>query len=264
MSKVPRTYKELADLVRSKIEDGSIRPGQILKAENLAGEYGISRQTAQRALAVIAGEGLVRTTRGTGAVVQAKRPRRRVSRGQMVTRNPRYGYVFPATQDPLEPWQTHGQPYRSFEPAPHRVTEAFGIESGAEVLRRRRVTSPEGEPPFQIADTWISPAAVADAPQVAEPSTGPGGYLDRLEEVGHGPISWRETMRVRMPDQEEARLLEISTGLPVLEVSMVGRSGRDDRPVEVTIKVIPSDRVELVMDLVRAESAEWPVQPVQN
>nr|WP_237323371.1 GntR family transcriptional regulator [Streptomyces sp. FR1] len=264
MDAVPKTYRELADLVRNKIQAGSIQPGQILKAEKLASEYKISRQTAQRALTVIASEGLVRTIRGTGAVVQPPRPRRRIARGQLVTRNPHYGYVFPATSDPMEPWQAHGQPYRSHEPAPLAIAETFGLDAGTEVLRRRRVMSPEGEPPFQIADTWISPTAVADAPQVAEPSTGPGGYLDRLEEAGHGPIAWRETTRVRMPSEEEARLLEISTGLPVLEISMVGRSAQDDQPVEVTVKVIPSDRVELVTDLVRAESAAWPVDPVQS
>lgn len=264
MDEVPKTYRQLADLVRSKIEGGAIQPGQILRADTLASEYRLSRQTAQRALTVIAGEGLVRTIRGTGAVVQPRRPRRRIARGQLVTRNPHYGYVFPATSDPMEPWQAHGQPNRSYEPAPQSIADTLGVEEGSEVLRRRRVTSPVGEPPFQIADTWISPAAVADAPQVAEPSTGPGGYLDRLEEAGHGPIAWRETTRVRMPSEEEARLLEISTGLPVLEVSMVGRSAQDDRPVEVTVKVIPADRVELVTDLVRAESAEWPVPPVQQ
>jgi GntR family transcriptional regulator len=263
MDAVPKTYRQLADVVRKKIEDGSIQPGQILKAEQLASEYNISRQTTQRALALIASEGLVRTIRGTGAVVQPRRPRRRIARGQLVTRNPHYGYVFPATSDPMEPWQAHGQPYRAHVPAPQAIAEAFGLEPGTEVLRRRRVMSPEGEPPFQIADTWISPAAVADAPQVAEPSTGPGGYLDRLEEAGHGPISWREIIRVRMPSQEEAKLLEIAQALPVFEIAMTGYSGRDDQPIEVTIKVIPSDRVELCTDLVRGESAEWPVSPVQ-
>lgn len=66
-----------------------------------------------------------------------------------------------------------------------------------------------------------------------------------------------------MASAEEAKLLGISTALPVFEVTMVGHSARDDQPIEVTIKVIPGDRVELVTDLVRAESAAWPVSPVE-
>lgn len=259
----PTTYRELADVLRQQIASGQYGPGATLpKATELAETYGLSRQTAQRAMTVLAGEGLVRTIRGTGAVVQARGRRRRIQRGQAVTRNPHYGYVFPAAASASEQWQTHGSPYRSHESAPSVVAEAFGVEVGSEVLRRRRVTSPEGEPPFQIVDTWISPEGVADAPQVAEPSTGPGGYLDRLEEAGHGPVSWRETARTRMPTKEEASLLQISTALPVFELVLEENSARTEQPVAVTIRVIPGDRVELVTELLRAESAEWPVEPI--
>src|SRR5690606_41348469 len=89
-------------------------------------------------------------------------------------------------------WQAHGRPRVSAEPIPARPAELLGVDQGTPVVRRRRVTSPAGEPPFQIADTWIHPDAVADAPQVAERDTGPGGYLDRLEEAGHGPLGWTE------------------------------------------------------------------------
>lgn len=260
----PKTYYDLANGLREQIASGKYRPGDMLpKATELAELHNVSRQTAQRAVTVLVDEGLVRTIRGTGAIVQPTRQRRRIKRGQMVTRNPHYGYVFPATQNHMEPWQVHGSPYRSFEPAPAKVAEVFGVPVGSDVLRRRRVTSPANEVPFQVVDTWLSPQAVADAPQVAEPSTGPGGYLDRLEEAGHGPISWQETTRVRMPTAEEAKLLGISTALPVFDFSLVGLSALTGQPLEVTVRVIPGDRVELVTDLVRAESASWPVAPVQ-
>lgn len=260
-----KTYHELADTLRRQIAAGEYPAGGMLpKAVDLAEQYGISRQTAQRAVTVLVEEGLVRTVRGTGSIVQAPRHRRRIKRGRLVTRNPHYGYVFPATHDPMEPWQAHGSPYRSQEPAPAAVAETFGVPVGSDVLRRRRVMSPAEEVPFQLVDTWLSPTAVADAPQIAEPSTGPGGYIDRLEQAGHGPIAWQETTRVRMPNAEEAKLLGIPVTMPVFEITMVGRSGRTDEPLEVTVKVIPGDRVELVTDLVRAESAAWPVAPVPS
>ncbi|MFE3381899.1 GntR family transcriptional regulator [Streptomyces anulatus] len=259
-----KTAREIADAIRTRVTGGEAQPGETLATiADLAAEYGVARETVRSAVAQLESEGLVRPVLRRGIVVQERVPRRRIRRGQLVTRNPHYGYVFPATHDRMEPWQTHGSPYRSMEPAPALVADTFGVESGAEVLRRRRVTSPEGEPPFQIVDTWLSPAAVADAPRIAEPSTGPGGYIDRLEEAGHGPITWQETTRVRMPTTEEARLLNTTTTLPVFEITMVGRSGRTDDALEVTVKVIPGDRVELVADLVRHESAAWPVEPVE-
>jgi GntR family transcriptional regulator len=60
-----------------------------------------------------------------------------------------------------------------------------------------------------------------------------------------------------MASSEEARLLEIPMTMPVMELVIVGRSGRDNQPLEVTIRVIPGDRVELVSELVRDESAAW-------
>lgn len=263
MTKEVKTAREVADALRVRVLNNEVPPGDTLATiAELTEQYGVARDTIRAAVNMLASEGLLRSVHRRGVVVQERVPRRRIRRGQVVTRNPHYGYVFPATHDPSEKWAPHGTPHRSLEPAPVSVAEAFNVPAGSSVLRRHRVMAPVGEPPFQIVDTWISPAAVADAPQVAEPSTGPGGYLDRLEEAGHGPLSWRETTRVRMPSAAEAKELEISAALPVFEITMVGNSGRDDSPIEVTIKVIPGDRVELVADLVRGDSAVWPVSPV--
>ncbi|MDX3232861.1 GntR family transcriptional regulator [Streptomyces sp. ME19-01-6] len=256
--------RELAQLVRERIEGGEFppeldgTPGILPPITQLMEQYGVARQTVRSAIAHLAAEGLVRTAGRKGTFVLTRTERRRIKRSQIVTRSTAGMYVFPAASYADEPWQTHGTPRASFEAAPAVVAERFGVDQGAEVLRRRRVMSPEGEPPFQIVDTWLSPRAVADAPRVAEKSTGQGGYLDRLEEAGHGPISWQEVTRVRMPSPEEAKLLEIPTSMPVMELILVGRSGRDNQPIEVTIRVIPGDRVELVADLIRDESAKWP------
>ena len=61
-----------------------------------------------------------------------------------------------------------------------------------------------------------------------------------------------------MPTKEEADLLQIPMTLPVLEIVRVGRSAKDGQPIEVTMYVIPSDRVEQVVVLERDESAKWP------
>lgn len=258
----PTTYRELAELLRGQIEGGEYPPGATLPTiPELMEQWQLARQTVRAALNQLASEGLVRSAPRKGTIVQARTERRRIARSQVVTRSSgeKSQYVFPAARHPDELWVTHGTPHRSYEPAPSLVTEIFSLQPGVQVLRRRRVMSPEEEPPFQIVDTWLSPQAVEDAPQIAEVYTGPGGYLDRLEAAGHAQISWTETTRARMPSEEEARLLEISTAMPVMEMSLVGRSGRTGEPLEVTIRVIPSDRVELVSDLVRDEkAAAWP------
>ena len=252
-----RPHEEIARDLREAIERGDYAPGETIPHEpELMEHYGASRHAVRTAVAALTREGLVVPVRRRGTVVRDRAGRRRVRRGVIVRRDDR-GYVFPAWT-PGEPWQVHGRPRRDTVPITARAAELLGLEEGTEVLRRRRVTSPEGEPPFQLADTWVHPAVVEDAPRVAEPDTGPGGYLDRLEEAGHAPISWREHMRVRMPTSEEARLVDMPDSMPVLEVARVGTSARTNAPVEVTICVIPADRVELVTDLRRAPSARWP------
>ena len=134
----------------------------------------------------------------------------------------------------------------------------LGVPEGTEVIRRLRVTGPQAEPPFQISDSWIHPRGVADAPEVASQEPGPGGWLCRLEAAGHGPLCWAEYHRARMPAKDEAGLLQIRVTLPILEIVRVGRSAKDDQPIEVTMSVIPSDRVETLQVLHRDESAAWP------
>ncbi|MDG5807891.1 GntR family transcriptional regulator [Streptomyces ossamyceticus] len=260
----PAKWRQLAAQLRTKIQDGTYPPGSTLpQLKAYASELGIHHETVRAAYKELEKEGLVRTIQRKGSVVLEPPVRRVITRGVTVTRDPARGYVFPAAARPDEPWEAHGRPFRKVLPAPAQVSDQFGLEPGTEVLRRRRVTSPAGEPPFQLVDTWISPEAVEDAPRVADPSPGPGGYLDRLEEAGHGPIEWTETSRVRMPDREEAKLLEIALSIPVLESTIVGTSALSGKPIEVTIRVIPGDRVELAGKLQRGESATWPVTPVE-
>jgi GntR family transcriptional regulator len=61
-----------------------------------------------------------------------------------------------------------------------------------------------------------------------------------------------------MPTRDEADELQIPVTMPVLEIVRVGTSGKDERPLEVTVYVIPSDRVEQVVVLERAEGAAGP------
>ncbi|WP_326683042.1 GntR family transcriptional regulator [Streptomyces sp. NBC_01237] len=258
-------YDEVARDLRERIHTGEYPPGATLpKYSDMTTTYGVGRGVVSQAIAVLEREGLVRPIKRTGIVVlDWTRERRRITRGLLVARDPHRGYIFPAASRPDEPWQVHGRPFREYVPASARIAEILGVDAGLPTLRRRRVTSPEGEVPFQLVDTWISPTAVRDAPQVADPSTGPGGYIDRLEEAGHGPLAWTEHTRARLPDREEARLLEISPEMPVFEMALLGTSAMTQEVIEVTVRVIPADRVEMVSELKRASSAAWPTEPVQ-
>ncbi|MDL4777866.1 GntR family transcriptional regulator [Actinomadura xylanilytica] len=257
-------YRDIADDLRRRIDQGEWLPGTTLPDyAHLVQEYGVGRGVIGSALEILKADGLVSVVKRRGITVRERGNRRRLKRGTLVTRDPGRGYVMPAAR-PDEPWQVHGRPNRETRPIPARPAELLCVEAGTETLVRRRVTSPTGEPPFQLVDTWIHPQGVADAPRVAERDTGQGGYLDRLEEAGHGPITWTEYMRVRMPTSEEARHVDMPDAMPVLELARVGTSARTNTPIEVTICVIPADRVEVATELRRARSAQWPRDPAAS
>ncbi|WP_233509985.1 UTRA domain-containing protein [Actinomadura craniellae] len=194
-----------------------------------------------------------------------------IIRTNVVRRNTRHvidgrpasgGYSFPAAQG-NELWIHHVQPSVTTEPMTDpRLSHMLNVAVGSEILRRRRVTGPDGEPPFQISTTWIHPRGVADAPLVAEPyGTGPGAWIDRLEEAGHGPLEWMERRRARLPQQDEADALQIPVSLPVWEIVRIGYSAKDTNAIEVTQVIIPSDRMEEISRLQRDDSATWPPTP---
>ncbi|WP_078494617.1 GntR family transcriptional regulator [Streptomyces niveus] len=260
---MPR-YEQVANDLRARIYAGEYEIGTTLPTyAELTELFGVGRGVISSALGLLEREGLIRVVKRAGIrVLDWRIQRRRISRGQSVMRDPYRGYVFPAASHAGEPWVMHGKAHRSYEPAPDRIAHLLGVEPGIAVLRRRRVTSPANEPPFQIVDTWLSPEAVRDAPMVAEASTGLGGYIDRLEEAGHGPISWTEHSRAKIPSREEAALLDISGESAALELTLIGTSAASGKAVDVTVRVIPADRAELVTELRRDDSAQWPVSPV--
>jgi DNA-binding GntR family transcriptional regulator len=255
-------YLDIAADLRTRIIGGEWEPGTKLpRMMDLARRYAVNRDTLARAIALLEAEGLVWAVPRRGTIVRHGMSRPRRLRGNLVKRNVATdspGYSFPSASG-QEVWKHHITPTARHEKlADPRIARMLGVPEGTEVMRRLRVTGPETEPPFQINDSWIHPRGVADAPEVANQEPGPGGWLYRLEAVGHGPISWTEYHRARMPAKDEADLLQIPMTLPVLEIVRVGRSAKDNQPIEVTMYVIPSDRVETFQVLHRDESAVWP------
>jgi GntR family transcriptional regulator len=63
-------YRQLAAILRARILTRRIQPGHVIPSENqLQQEYGISRNTSRRAIALLRDEGLVVTVAGRGTYV---------------------------------------------------------------------------------------------------------------------------------------------------------------------------------------------------
>jgi DNA-binding GntR family transcriptional regulator len=256
-------YPEIAARLRGRILAGEFGPGSTLPTlDDLAAEYGADKNTISRAISeILEPEGLVWAVPKRGTIVRHGMARPHRMRGNLVKRNRAtdgVGYSFPSASG-AEVWRHHVTPTTRPEKLEDaRLARMLKVPVGSEILRRHRVTGPEGEPPFQISKTWIHPR-VADIPGVADVVPGPvSNWLYLIEKAGHGPIAWMEYERARVPTRAEAAELQIPVTLPVMEFVRVGRSALDGEPVEVTETVIPGDRVEGMHDLQRDPSARWP------
>jgi len=74
----------------------------------------------------------------------------------------------------------------------------------------------------QLARSYV-PLDLAAGTRIEEADTGPGGVYARLDELGHGPVRFRESVRARMPGPEEQTALELPSGTPVIEIVRVAQ-----------------------------------------
>ncbi len=66
-------YRQVAALLRDRIESGNLAPGAPLPSESqLMGEYGISRDSVRKAMDVLRADELVVTVQGKGTYVVQK------------------------------------------------------------------------------------------------------------------------------------------------------------------------------------------------
>jgi GntR family transcriptional regulator len=64
-------YRQLAAILRARIESGELPPGRVLPSEvTLMQEHGIARETARKAVRVLRDEGLVEVVQGRGVYVR--------------------------------------------------------------------------------------------------------------------------------------------------------------------------------------------------
>jgi GntR family transcriptional regulator len=249
----PIGYRQLADELRAAILRGEITAGATLpKLTELAAQRGVAVLTARRAVAVLESEGLVEAVRRRGTVVRAQPPRRPVRRDRTVYRDER-GYYFDAA---AQPWIAVQTPTVSWGPAPADIAVLLGVPPGADVLIRDRVMGEPAGSPLQLATSYL-PADLARGTVLEQPDTGPGGIYDRLEDMGHAPLRWSESLSARMPLHHETGTHRLAPGVPVLRLLRTS-SNPAGRVLEVNDTRISAALFEISYPLKRHPNARRP------
>ncbi|WP_075742097.1 MULTISPECIES: GntR family transcriptional regulator [Actinoalloteichus] len=118
----------------------------------------------------------------------------------------------------------------SRETPPAHVAHVLGLSEDRQVWVRRRRFLVDDEP-VQLATSYF-PADLVDGSTITEADTGPGGSYARLRDLGHEPVRFREELRARVPDSEEAAALGLTQGTPVIVIVRTAYTDAD-QAVEV-------------------------------
>jgi len=226
-----RTRRRLVELIAS----GSLRGGQRLGAErDLAVEFGVSRSTLRRALGALEQDGQIRRVpgRGGGTFVTATKVDRDLSRIVGVPALLR-DQGFLAGSRVLS---------ASVVVADAVTARALALEPGAFVHDVVRIRLADGSP-ISLEHARFP----ADRfPDLLEQSLGGSIYELLGQRYGMVPAQAEERIEVREATPNEAQILGVAAGAPLLEITRTTRDG-DDRAVEFSHDLFRADRTSVTV-----------------
>jgi DNA-binding GntR family transcriptional regulator len=217
----PPKYAQVITALQQRIESGEYPPGSLLPSEHqLSAEFGTARPTVVRALRVLRQEGWIDTQQGKGSFVRGRPALAGVSaerRGK-------------TELDRDESRESGELLSAGMTAAPARVAALLGVESGAELVSRRRLVRQDDGEASEVLTWWM-------APELAE-QTGLGGaepvrgsirsLVDRIAGIRIDHVV--EQVVARRAEPNEAKLLGISRSVPVLAMYVSARDA-SGRPV---------------------------------
>ena len=130
-------------------------------------------------------------------------------------------------------------------PADAEISALLDVPAGTMTIHRLQHMF-AGDRVTQIQQTWL-PLSLAEGTPLTSTGKIVGGVYRALAGLGRPPASAREIVTSRMPWRDEAEVLRLEIGSPVLTVTRV-TVDRAGTPLTVTQAVMVGDRVQLVYD----------------
>lgn len=227
-------YAEVAEALRERIAAGSYGAAGAVESEaELGRQFDVSRVTVRRALEALRDEGLLASRKGAGWFVSCDPVRQALGRVNTIE-----SALAEAGIEPRRRVLAF-----AFEPAPAAIAAELGVPGDDEVLRVRRLNL-AGEEPFAIVTVWV-PAALGA--QLSRADVERSTFYDLLPLRGVELASATQTINAVAADREEARLLNVPVGSPLLACRRVTRD-RGGRPAIVSDHRYPGHRTLFEVD----------------
>ena len=227
----PRSLKHVAvrEYVRSLVE-GADAGAPAPSERELVQRFGVARMTVRQAMDALVSEGLLERMPGRGTFVA--RPRRRVGRLTSFTEDMDRRGMLAESQTLLGRREQAGP----------GVAKALGITPGDAVIHWKRLRYADNSP-MCVEDAYLNEVLLPGFLQAAMPTS----LFDALAARGLRPTWAEDSITSDRANAEEATLLQITEGDPVLLVARRALAG--EKPVEVSRSAYRADRFTLWVQL---------------
>jgi DNA-binding GntR family transcriptional regulator len=201
-----RPYQQIAQVIREQIIADELSAGELIPSvRDLVRTHEVAMATAQRAVRTLQAEGYVRPERGVGNVVTPK-AERGWSASAWVEQARRSGRVYTTSQ--------HARVlHAELVDAPDQVAGALGLDEGAPVIRRDRVTI-EDERAVSASTSWFPGDLAASAPRLLDLGRiQEGTFVYVAAQTGRRFAGWQDQYEPVVATAEEAGLLGLDAGV---------------------------------------------------
>ena len=237
-------YHQLHLILGQRIRERIYAPGSLLPPEfELAAQYGVSRVSVRRTLALLERDGLIVRRRGVGTFVRGGVGEISVNLTGMIDDLNTIGLDTEA--------RTLSFGVEADAPAYVALTLALADGVRPFCLRRLRL---HRATPFSLSTIWLAPtrAALIDAQAL-----GSGTTVAALELAGVRSTSAEQTVSATLADHEASALLEVPMGSALVVVRRTVRDA-DKQPLLLQHSLYRPDRYEYHMLLARDQNAGRP------
>ena len=244
---MPRRSLLIAHLIQRGIAAGEFGPGTFLPSDAaLAERYTASPDEVRLALARLDSDGLIVLRDDLSAVV-----RQRPTQTHFMSAAVDYRKPMPSRDTRFSDearrvgLATSHRTETSVGPAAVDVADQLEIPLGALVVHRRTVRVVDDEP--SVLEDSYYPRDLAAGPNGEAPL---GDVDELLDALGYLPVGWLDAVSARTPSPDEAALLALEPGVPVINHCRVLYSMQLGehvvRPVSFTRTVFAGDRNRII------------------
>lgn len=234
-------YFQLANILRTKIDEGEFAPQDAIPSERqLEAQYNLSRPTIRQAIDLLERQGYLYRIHGKGTFVSPPKLQKGILELTSFSEDMR--------NRGLEPGQRILE-FGLMEPAA-KILNQLNLYSGNQVLRIKRVRLGNDEP-IGIQDSYL--ALGKDQVITREEIEEKGSIYTILQQkFGIFPTEADETLEVTLATPEEAELLQIPVGSPLLLNERVLWS-QDRKAIEFVRILYRGDRYKYFVRLTRKQ-----------